>query len=74
MAGVDADFFERFERKRMHLTLWFGTRTIYLKQVARGCTQDTFSHVATARISCAENENFWFGHYLVVIKGTYLIA
>ena len=36
MAGGDADFFEHFEREWMYLTLWFGTRTKYIEEVARG--------------------------------------
>jgi hypothetical protein len=35
MASIDTDFFERFERKRMHRTLWFRTCAKHLEEVAR---------------------------------------
>jgi hypothetical protein len=35
MAGIDANFFERFERERMHRPLWFGTRAKHLEEIAR---------------------------------------
>ena len=36
MVGVDANFFERFEREWMHRPLWFGARAKHLEEVARG--------------------------------------
>ena len=36
MAGVDADFFERFEREWMYRTLWFGPRAKHLEEVTCG--------------------------------------